>query len=243
MCSEGRRTFRRKDHLVQHLRQYHRLEILPLIDDWKETSPTVTSRCGFCDYRLDSWNERIEHLAAHFRQGSKMDEWQGVHDFPPSIAAKITNALPVYLIGSESKTMVPFSATNSTVKDHFAQISGRAGPVIDTASEPLNEVALASSFQQLGAHDAPPLRTFTEILTLHLARYSRQQMSLGICPTDEMFQQESRRLLYDSEDPWNQTIADNPEWISAFKQQCVGQSDIAEPAGQDNPTDDATALP
>lgn len=39
----------------------------------------------------------------------------------------------------------------------------------------------------------------------------------GNIPTDEMFQQESWRLLYDSEDSWNQTIADNPEWLTAFR--------------------------
>jgi hypothetical protein len=64
-----------------------------------------------------------------------------------------------------------------------------------------------------------PLNTFTGILTQHLSRYARQQMSLGIIPTDEMFQHESRKLLYDSEDSWNQSIADNPAWISAFRQQ------------------------
>lgn len=37
-------------------------------------------------------------------------------------------------------------------------------------------------------------------------------------PTDEMFQQEARRVLHDSADSWNHTIADNPEWLSAFQQ-------------------------
>lgn len=60
-------------------------------------------------------------------------------------------------------------------------------------------------------------------------------MSLGVIPTDEMFQQESRRLLYDSDDPWNQTIADNSEWISAFKQQYVERTDAAESTGQTAP--------
>lgn len=99
-CSEGTRTFRRKDHLVQHLRQYHSLNAIPLIEDWREISPIVTSRCGFCDHRLTTWDERSEHLASHFREGLTMNEWRGDHDFSPLVASKITNALPVYLIGS-----------------------------------------------------------------------------------------------------------------------------------------------
>ncbi|KAL3495117.1 hypothetical protein BJX62DRAFT_222866 [Aspergillus germanicus] len=216
-CLDRGPTFRRKDHLVQHLRLAHSLETMPLIDDWKTTVPAVTSRCGFCNHRLSSWDDRIEHLASHFRKGSAMDEWQGDHDFPPLIAAKVTNALPPYLIGSESKTMVPFSATSSNVKDHFAQISTRAGDWAGDETIRQNKAAtLASSLPQPCAQDTP-LSTFTEILTRHLGRYARQQMSLGVVPTDEMFQEESRQLLYDSRDSWNQTIADNPEWLSAFR--------------------------
>jgi len=32
-----------------------------------------------------------------------------------------------------------------------------------------------------------------------------------------MLQQEARRILYDDDDSWNQTAADNPEWLSLFK--------------------------
>lgn len=35
--------------------------------------------------------------------------------------------------------------------------------------------------------------------------------------TDEMLQVESRRILYGDDDPWNQTSADNPEWLNLFK--------------------------
>jgi hypothetical protein len=39
----------------------------------------------------------------------------------------------------------------------------------------------------------------------------------GVVPTDEMFQVEARRLLFDSEDQWNQTMADNLEWLAKFR--------------------------
>lgn len=93
-CSKIRRTFRTKDHLVQHLRLAHRLDTLPVPDKWKTGSSIVTSRCGFCDHRLQSWEERVEHLAAHFKKGLTMSNWHGDHDFKPAVAAQVTNAVP-----------------------------------------------------------------------------------------------------------------------------------------------------
>lgn len=230
------RTFRRKDHLVQHLRLVHRLEILPLIDTWRTPELVVTSRCGFCDCRLGNWNQRTEHLAAHFRDNLTMDKWRGEHDFPAVIAQMVTNSLPPYLIASESNTVVPFSATSPSVRDHFTQISRRANGFNDCGAQ------LASSFEQLQATEEKPLGTFTEILTQHLGRYARQQMSRGIVPTDEMFQDQARRLLYDSEDSWNQTIADNPEWIDSFRENYSPRFESSESPGTAS-IGDRTGLP
>ncbi|KAF4200345.1 hypothetical protein CNMCM8927_003480 [Aspergillus lentulus] len=219
--SGARRSFRRKDHLVQHLRLVHNADPPPCLDDWKIGQSAVSSRCGFCDQRLSTWEQRIEHLGEHFRKGATMNEWRGEHEFPAEFAAQVVNALPPYLIGSESRSVIPFSATNSDARDHFTQISSRAcwdsagdqeaalNPATVAPSQPLQTLAPGLSPAQLSS--------FTQVLTLHLSRYAQQQMQQGIIPTDEMFQQESRRLLYDSEDSWNQTIADNPEWLSTFR--------------------------
>lgn len=230
-CSSGDRTFRRKDHLVQHLRLVHHLDTMPLIDDWKTAAPIVTSRCGFCDGHLKSWDDRIEHLASHYKKGLTMGDWKGDHEFEPSIAARVMNAVPPYILASESVSIVPFSATNLTTKDHFAQISERAqahwatGTTTDHQGLPpdqmgthTDESTLTTSFEQLQTDDAP-LKTFMEVITLHLSRYARQQMSKGVVPTDEMFQREARQVLYGSEDSWEQTFADHPEWITAFRQE------------------------
>ncbi|KAJ5160516.1 uncharacterized protein N7482_007520 [Penicillium canariense] len=228
-CSDVTRTFRRKDHLVQHLRLVHSMEILPLLDDWKIGGQTITSRCGFCDQRLESWDQRADHLATHFRKGMTMHDWRGDHDFPPDVAAKITNSLPPYLLGWESKTFVPFSATDGSAKDQLAQISKRADwAAANSSADAPNgtSIVLENPFPPAQTGEMMvPLNTLTGILTQHLSRYARQQMSLGIIPTDDMFQQESRRLLYDSEDTWNQSIADNPAWLSAFRQQLRVQSE------------------
>ncbi|KAF2716993.1 hypothetical protein K431DRAFT_197664, partial [Polychaeton citri CBS 116435] len=216
-CAERSRSFRRKDHLVQHLRLAHKLETMPLIGDWKIVTDVVTSRCGFCDQRLADWKERTEHLAKHFRKGSTMEDWQGDHDFPPSIAAKVTHSLPPYLLAAQACTLVPFSATSSNTKDHEAQISTRIGWRIEDASRENEKTSGVTPKQtkSLGS----PFNNFAEALSLHLSRYARSQLSQGLMPTDEMFQQEARMVLYDCEDSWNQSIADNPIWLANFRQQ------------------------
>lgn len=221
-----RRSFRRKDHLVQHLRLVHNITapiIPPSLESWKVGHSSIPCRCGFCSKSLSTWDQRTEHLADHFRRGLTMSSWTGEHDFPPDFAALVANALPPYLIASESHSCIPFSATNCDVQDHFAQISSRA--VVDAADETeastiaapqVSSVALP--LRAIAPGVAPEqLSLFTQVLTLHLSRFAQEQIRRGVVPSDEMFQRESRRVLYDSDDSWNQTIADNPEWMMAFR--------------------------
>jgi len=67
--------------------------------------------------------------------------------------------------------------------------------------------------------DTDPNATCWEILTLRLGRFAREHITKhgAGSVTDEMLQNESRRILYGDDDPWNQTSADNPEWLSLFK--------------------------
>lgn len=226
-CVEDRstpRVFRRKDHLVQHLRLVHGLETLPLIDDWKVESIPVASRCGFCDMTLCSWDERTDHLAAHYRAGKTMADWQGDHGFEPAVSARVTKAFPPWLIASQSQTLVPFSATDPAALDHTNQLLARieleatkeTGPC--TPDYDPNVLVPESSTRPLPTQQQINTATFADILSSHLSRFARQQMLLGILPTDEMFQRESRRLLYyDGDDKWNQTVADDPIWLREFK--------------------------
>ena len=64
-----------------------------------------------------------------------------------------------------------------------------------------------------------PNATCWEILTLQLGRFAREHIAKhgSAHLTDEVLQAESRRILYDDDDPWNQTSADNPEWLNLFK--------------------------
>jgi hypothetical protein len=64
-----------------------------------------------------------------------------------------------------------------------------------------------------------PNATCWEILTLRLGRFAREYIEKhGVGSlSDEILQAESRRIIYDDDDPWNQTSADNPEWLTLFK--------------------------
>lgn len=61
--------------------------------------------------------------------------------------------------------------------------------------------------------------TCWEILTLRLGRFARQHIEQNgpRSVTDSMLQREARLILYEEDDPWHQTAADNPEWLNLFK--------------------------
>ncbi|KAJ4993142.1 hypothetical protein SVAN01_01494 [Stagonosporopsis vannaccii] len=233
------RVFRRKDHLVQHLRHLHKLGSMPLMDDWKTETMVISSRCGFCDVRLASWEERTDHLTVHFRVGKTMLDWKGDHEFDAAVAARVTNSLPPYLIGSESLAPVPFSATNPASIDHFKQISleisnnaqeltGQSGRTEEVGFDWNTTNPTPSGSCNQGLQSAQSLDTvaFADILTQHLSQFARLQIATGIVPTDEMFQRESRRVLYgDGDDCWNTTVADNADWLRSFREQNVYNRD------------------
>lgn len=58
-------------------------------------------------------------------------------------------------------------------------------------------------------------------LELELAEHVRGQLSLGIQPSDAYLQSQARIIIYEYDDGWNQTAADDPLWLLAFKQRHV----------------------
>lgn len=71
------RTFTRKDHLFQHLRNFHRFTPPDgsFGMEWKSRVEYAgrTWGCGFCGERLASWERRARHLRGHFREGWRME--------------------------------------------------------------------------------------------------------------------------------------------------------------------------
>jgi hypothetical protein len=84
------------------------------------------------------------------------------------------------------------------------------GPIILTTPK---------DYSESESPDLNPNATCWEILTLRLGRFARQYIEKhgSGSVTDAMLQTESRKILYGDDDPWNQTSADNLEWLNLFK--------------------------
>lgn len=58
-------------------------------------------------------------------------------------------------------------------------------------------------------------------LERELAEFLHMQRSIGIEPTDMDLQNKARMVIYECDDSWNQTAADNSDWLAAFRQRHV----------------------
>lgn len=191
------RTFYRKDHLRQHLVQFHGVDdLLGSMESWKSTITHLNCRCGFCGDKFEQWSARNEHLANHFCSGALMKDWEGCRGLDPAVAMLVRNAMPPYLIGTESKALIPFTAEKAST------------PAAAVGSVECEE-AVSQSLR--------PVPTSFEILVAELSRYVNDQKRLCQVPTDEMLQRQARLIVYGDEDPWNQTAADSRQWLELFK--------------------------
>ncbi|KAH8201312.1 hypothetical protein TruAng_004556 [Truncatella angustata] len=55
-------------------------------------------------------------------------------------------------------------------------------------------------------------------LDRELGEFLQTQRSMGIEPTDALLQRQARLIIYDNDDDWNQTAADDTAWLESFKQ-------------------------
>ena len=175
------RTFYRKDHLRQHLRLMHGCAMSPAMEKWKFTAVKINSRCGFCGQRFSVWQERVDHLTAHFKAGARMKEWKGCRGLDPAVAAQVTNAMPPYLIGIEAVSAIPFSATNRATWDQTSPDDHVCPSSTQKASEEGNGLESKA--------------TCWEILTVRLGKYANEMSHKGVVLTDEMLQRQARKLL------------------------------------------------
>ncbi|KZF23607.1 hypothetical protein L228DRAFT_282314 [Xylona heveae TC161] len=196
------RTFYRKDHLDQHMRLVHGVRKSSLrVKTWKSKVTQVNSRCGFCEKTFIQWPERNDHLAAHFRNGLKMKDWKGCRGLDPAVALAVENAMPPYLIGMESTSMNPFRASRC---DEDAK--SRAWPVSGIETN------------QGEDRTSSTVPTPFEKLTKHLIQFVKKAQAAGISLTDENIQEEARCFVFGDDDPWNQTAADNQDWLKLFRE-------------------------
>ncbi|KAH8764363.1 hypothetical protein F5883DRAFT_497981 [Diaporthe sp. PMI_573] len=182
------RVFYRKDHLRQHLRLAHQVnEVLPSMNTWKSKITRLKSRCGFCGETFNLWSDRNDHLVDHYREGALIKAWKGCRGLEPAVALLVRNAMPPYLIGAEANNIEPFSASRAASQAPDADTSG------------------------------PNMPSQFESLTARLGDYIKIAIDNFEPVTDDSIRREARMILYGDDDPWNQTPADNAEWLRLFK--------------------------
>jgi hypothetical protein len=193
------REFFRKDHLRQHLRQVHKVEnFTRAMEDWKSKLVEIQSRCGFCDETFQLWSERNDHLAHHFRNGASMKDWKGARGLEPAVATLVRHSIPPYLISTEATAMIPFSAERGNLQPQQHQ---------------RQEITPEPHFPQTSSTP-----TSFEYLVSELGKFAMSQRAHNLIPTDQTLQEKARLIVYGDNDPWNQTAADNSQWLELFKQ-------------------------
>ncbi|KAI9798235.1 MAG: hypothetical protein M1835_002720 [Candelina submexicana] len=192
------RTFYRKDHLRQHLRLVHDCKFDVSMESWKSARLEVKSRCGFCPKILTTWQCRVDHLAAHFKAGARMADWQGEWGFEPHIQALVENAVTLPLVA-------------------MGQMTEAKPPAKRAASHRWRRSATALSTPSDGEGRTLEQGGCLQRLNNHLSAYVREHLQQGVVPTDAELQAEGRLIIFNNDDMWNQTAADNPDWLNWFK--------------------------
>ncbi|KAM0344997.1 hypothetical protein ACHAPU_006878 [Fusarium lateritium] len=83
----------------------------------------------------------------------------------------------------------------------------------------LDPRALTLGPKVVSLNDGNMYRGLTRDLTRYIARTISPLNPTSHVPTDEELQYQARWMMYDSHDVWNQTPADNPDWLSEFKRE------------------------
>ncbi|KAL8409699.1 hypothetical protein RB594_007957 [Gaeumannomyces avenae] len=142
-----------------------------------------------------------------------------------------------------SRMMLGLCATDSELQAEACMIVARMEESTSTPSEmianllirliqgskawlaPFRQRAHIPRSEDMADEDRRPLDGNSLDSTIHnysrlereLAEYAQEQIALGIQLHDADLQQKARCIIYGSNDGWNQTAADSPEWLSGFK--------------------------
>lgn len=229
------RTFYRKDHLRQHLKLRHSAKFEKHMESWKTTTNEIKSACGFCPSKFTSWSQRADHLAAHFRNGADMSTWANGWGFEPAIERCVENAIPPYLIGHERLTMQPYVARmtkrGTLSNTPMGNVRSRRDTPGSSGGGSGSGLTYGSSAPQSGnitdsdAFEEPDQLTrdsncwgrLEQELTKFITQF--RLATNNTLPTDKQLQDKARMIIYEDDDPWNWTCADNQLWLDTFKWQ------------------------
>lgn len=226
------RTFYRKDHLRQHLKLRHNAKFEKHMESWKTTTNDIKSSCGFCPSKFTTWSQRADHLAAHFRNGADMSMWSNGWGFEAAIERCVENAIPPYLIGHERQTMEPYVArmTKRGPVSNQPNDQARGRRPTPGSSGSGSGLTYGTSAGTSSGHvtdeevfEEPDRMTRDSNcwgrLEQELTKFLTQHKLAGTLPTDKQLQDQARFVIYEDNDPWNWTCADNQQWLDTFKWQ------------------------
>ncbi|KAF5679142.1 monocarboxylate transporter [Fusarium heterosporum] len=83
----------------------------------------------------------------------------------------------------------------------------------------LDPPAFTQGPKVISLNDGNMYRGLTRDLTRYVARTISPLNPTSHVPTDEELQYQARWIMYDCHDVWNQTPADNPDWLDEFKRE------------------------
>ncbi|OIW31991.1 hypothetical protein CONLIGDRAFT_612267 [Coniochaeta ligniaria NRRL 30616] len=69
-------------------------------------------------------------------------------------------------------------------------------------------------------------------LEAELSAFAKSKISIGVVPSDADLQRQARLIIYEFDDGWNQTAADNADWLAGFKQRHLHPSIASTPANK-----------
>jgi hypothetical protein len=144
--------------------------------------------------------------------------WSNGWGFEPFVEKLVENAIPPYLIGYERLTMEPYVArattvTTATATATAASLSSNTDPGLTIGTG--TGTSLDTSEPDQLTKDSNCWRRLEQELT----KFVSQQRAAGKNPTDQDLQAHARQIIFEDDDPWNWTCADNKQWLDTFKYQ------------------------
>ncbi|KAF2461831.1 hypothetical protein BDY21DRAFT_1736 [Lineolata rhizophorae] len=174
---QDERVFTRKDHLAQHLAQFHDCKVLHqrTAAAWKSKIDYGSREwhCGFCGVLLDNWDSRASHISSHFRKGKTMADWD-------TNRAPSSGQLPANASGfCTTRAPTPNPSSTSPNGSFNSDVSG----LLSNAN-----LALAKDISQL---NQPTFNSVSEINdAVARDRLRAKQVSIGV-PTLQIPRQRS----------------------------------------------------
>lgn len=168
------------------------------MDSWKVATPEIRSRCGFCGAVLESWANRVDHLAEHFKRGSDMKDWKGDWGFEPMVLSIVENALP------------PCKLLSRKAYLDYQKRERREGLIFPAIGLINNERATPLPYQ--ASHrpaDSP--RSAYELIKIELTGYL--QNMAGPTPSEGQMQHEACRIIYALEASSRSGLGSRASWL------------------------------